>query len=192
MLVVVFLHSTSPAFAAAVHIAGGAPYYSVIGSGRGAMHIAGFEASRTDAARALALLNLIRDWKGLQVWCRGKQLVGHWNTLKVLDCYLSAMSCDDPRAHCVVTVDVARDPDRPGTSLNLIVGALRGENPIPEPSRHLPEYRAFPCRLASSGFHFNARHPSSYTDQAQAAAVRQGCDWCPRFDPSITGRVFEG
>lgn len=162
MLVVTFMHSTSPAFGAAVHIASGAPHYGVIGAGRSAMHVAGFEPTREDAARALALLSLIGDWKSVQAWCRGKQLIGHWNIRRVLDCYLSAESCGDWRAHCVVTVDIERD------------------------------HRAFPCRLALPAFHFDARHPASYADQAHAAVVRHGCDWCPRFDPSVTGRVSVG
>ncbi len=163
MLVVTFMHSTSIAYSAAVAIARGAPRYAVLGEGRGAMHVAGFDSTREDAARALALLNLIGEWKSVQAWCRGKQLIGHWNIRKVLDCYLSAESCTDWRAHCVVTIDANG------------AGA-----------------RAFPCRLAQPMFRFDPNHPASYADQAQASVVRQGCDWCPRFDPSITGRAAGG
>lgn len=160
MLVVVFLHSTSPSYAAAVQIARGATHFGVIGSGRGAMHVVGFEPTREDAARALALLHLVGEWRGVQVWSRGRQLANAWATRKVLDCYVGAASCADWRAHCVVTIDVA--------------------------SR---DARAFPCRLAAPWFRFDRDHPSSYADQAQAAVVRQGCDWCPRFDPSLAGRA---
>jgi hypothetical protein len=190
MLVVTFLHSTSIAYGAAVQIAIGAPHYGVLGTGRGTMHVAGFEPTREDAARALALLNLIREWKGVQAWCRGKQLIGHWNILKVLDCYLAAESCADWRAHCVVTVDLERAREQPGGGgMGLFIKVLEpGQKP---PTRPPPvqDYRAFPCRLAQPFFRFDPRHPSSYADQAQASVVRQGCDWCPRFDPSITGRV---
>jgi hypothetical protein len=40
----------------------------------------------------------------------------------------------------------------------------------------------FPCSLLLDRFRIQIDHPATPQDQIQAAAVTEGCDWCPFFD----------
>ncbi len=42
----------------------------------------------------------------------------------------------------------------------------------------------FPCSFLKPRFRFQTDHPASPQDQIQAAAVKEGCAWCPYFDPA--------
>lgn len=182
---VVFPASRSPSLSAAIEIARGAAQFSAIGTGRGMLYVAGFEPHREQAARAVALLQLVGEWKGVQVWAGGRQR-GVWPARGVLECFITTETCTDWRAHCIVTVDVAQYPPGGGALISLLTGAAPPPPPPPK------DMRVFPCQRARQGFRFDHMHPSSYADQAQAAAVAMGCDWCPRFDASNTGRASSG
>lgn len=48
--------------------------------------------------------------------------------------------------------------------------------------------QVFPCRhLHYHGFRYSLAHPSTYADQLQAGAVREGCAWCPNFNATTGG-----
>lgn len=51
---------------------------------------------------------------------------------------------------------------------------------IPKADAEKPELVALPCRyLRFRDFRFQPNHPSTEAAQIKAAAVREGCDWCP-------------
>lgn len=159
LLVVVFVRSQSTSYAQAVNYARGAARYVENGEGRAIMHAAAFGPSREQAARALALLDLVQGWRSTQVWCAGRQLVNGFYVRRTLDCYVSAGSCSDPRAHCIVN-------HRGFTSGG--------------------EWQAFlPCRQIAGIYHPDPRHPSTPGQRMQAVAVERGCDWCPRFKSNL-------
>lgn len=182
-LAVVFPASRSPILPAAIEIARGAAHFGAVGTGRGMLYVAGFEPSREQAARAVALLQLAGEWKGVQVWAGGRQRQV-WPAREVLECFITAATCTDWRAHCIVTIDINHRAGSGGVSMSLIAGTAAP--PAPR------DMRVFPCKRARAAFRFDPVHPSSYADQAQAAAVETGCDWCPRFDPTNTGRASAG
>lgn len=74
-------------------------------------HLVLFERSKDEAIRAKTILNYVRGWRGTQIFAGGKG-VEIYRTLQVLDCYIQSASCDDHRAHCLVTVDQKMHPCR--------------------------------------------------------------------------------
>jgi hypothetical protein len=185
LLAVVLPSSRSTAFPAALALAQSASHYAQQTAGKLVYHLAGFGRSQGQAARALELLRLVRSLKGFQLFVRGALYADAWRVAKVLECYLQSCAAADPRAHCVMMVDERELYEGPPMSMAIHIHAH--SRPAPPPGLQwvndigrLP----FPCRyLKHYGFRLQRGHPSSEADQIQAAAVREGCDWCPNFNP---------
>ena len=91
-----------------------------------------------------------------------------------------AQSCRDPTAHCHSVIDdpFSEEIEEKGLSLSIQVV----ERP---PIKYEIEIKrfSFPCKFLLHRFRFQKEHPATAQDQIQAAAVSQGCDWCPNFNP---------
>lgn len=189
LMAIVLPKSRSTAYPAALALAQAADHYIEQAAGKQVYHLAGFGRSHAQAARALELLRLARPLKGVQVFMRGALHVDLWQLDKVLKCYLQACAATDPRAHCMVVVDeptvvavgggvrepVVRPIDVP--RLDAIGDWLARQPKWQEPRRLV-----FPCRhLLHRNFRFQPDHPAGRAAEIQAAAVREGCDWCPFF-----------
>lgn len=189
----VFPKSKSASYGPALALAQQAQRYGEQEIGGALMHFAGFGRDRHQAALALSVLDYLKGVKGLQVFGGGQMLLEPHRVAAVLDCFLKACGCDDSRAHCVVVVDeptvvaigggvrepVARPIDVP--RLDGIDDWLARRPAWTEPKR-----LSFPCRhLLHRNFRFQPDHPASREAQIQAAAVREGCDWCPNLNASI-------
>lgn len=176
-----FPKSRSAAYAPAVAISKGAAGYQESGIEGGLIHFVSFAGTREDMARALALLTTLRGYKGLLVYAGGKLL--DWSrAIRVLQCYADAAVCDDPRAHCIVSVhrdSVTSRADWHVPSIDI----------TPDFMKATADGKAmlFPCRLLAMtyGFKIQAGHPSTEGDQIQAGAVREGCAWCPNFRSNL-------
>lgn len=183
-LVVCFATSTSKNFAIALAIAQQASWYRAGDLGGMPMHAAGFGSSPQDASIASALLRYVTSWKGTLVFANGRLIPWDYKIQMVLDCYMDASACDDPRAHCERVID---DPDfrRPRTmSMQFSIN----ESPTPKRKEPVKQY-AFPCAQLWPDFRFQPHHPASHIDQIQAAGVKSMCNLCPNFEPDAFREV---
>ena len=176
---IVFLKSRSPLYPYAVSVAETAERYAEADIGGKPVHYAVFGRTQAGAAHALALLDLIKNWAGVQVYAGGALQTDPWGVFNVLNCYIKALKSNDTTAHCHIrTGDPFRGPGEVMTGINL--------NEILERINHPPEQTPaylFPCRFV--GFMFlSYAHSAGIDDQIQSEAVRRGCDWCPLLRPS--------
>lgn len=139
------------------------------------MHVAGFGGTATEAAKAVALIDLIKGWKGRMVFSAGQLLRSITEITELLECFRQANTCRDRASHCHVVIDDPANRESFGAIHFTPFGAFQES---PEPKRYL-----FPCALLFRRYILDASHPSSYQDQAQAAAVKRGIHACPYFDP---------
>lgn len=176
-----FPKSRSAAYAPAVAISKGAAGYQESGIEGGLIHFVSFARTREDMARALALLTTLRGYKGLLVYAGGKLL--DWSrAIRVLQCYADASVCDDPRAHCIVSVhreSVTSRAEWNAPSIDITPDFMK--------AAAMGSSMLFPCRLLvmAYGFRIQSGHPSSERDQIHAGAIREGCAWCPAFKPEL-------
>jgi hypothetical protein len=182
LLAVSFSKSTSQVYPLAVNIAEGAAKYLEIEVNRKPVHLVAFAKNREDAARALALVNYVSGWKTTQIFAGGKVVQNPYEVTQVLDCYLEASACNDRSAHCHTVIDDPYNEEvetsTRGVSIRLSLEPGRLQQRV-EIDRYV-----FPCSFLKGRFRFQVDHPASPHDQIQAAGVKQGCAWCPFFDPS--------
>jgi hypothetical protein len=186
LLALSFSKSASPVYPLAVNIAQGAAKYAELEVSRKPVHLVAFAKTRDEAARALALIGYVSGWKTTQVFAGGRLMQRPYTVQQVLDCYLGASACHDRTAHCHRVIDDPYD-----TQLDLEDAFTIRVSTGPEPPRQRVEIDRylFPCSLLKDRFRFQVDHPASPEDQIQAGAVRDGCDWCPLFDPRDYGRI---
>lgn len=185
----VFPKSKSASYGPALALAQQAQHYGEQEIGGALMHFAGFGRDRHQAALALSVLDYLRGVKGLQVFGGGQMLLEPHRVAAVLDCFLKACGCDDSRAHCVVVVDEPTVVAVGGGVRQGVVPAIdlpRLDNLADwlerQPAAAQPARVLFPCRyLLQRNFRFQPDHPAGRLAQVQAAAVREGCDWCPNL-----------
>jgi len=134
-------------------------------------YLAGFSKDKDDLVVARMILYYAHSWRGTRVYVRGQEIKRIWDLFSVLDCYMTALQCNDHRAHCCVVV---KDPSETYEDYN----AEKKLDKYLLPCRHLNRYR-----LIQKG------HPSKLVDQLQAAAVGHGCAWCPFFDANQFRKV---
>lgn len=179
LLGVSFTKSSSTVYPLVAQLAKAASQYSEGKIGNSLHHFAIFNKTREDAARALALVELARGWKSLQVFVQGRLIDIHWEPRSVLSCYSKALACDDTTAHCHRIID---DPssqsqqNRNTISIRLDINQSGGNEPSPD--RYV-----FPCAFIEGNFSFVLDHPAGLRNQIQAKGVESGCDWCPLFNP---------
>jgi hypothetical protein len=179
-----FSKTRASGYGAALHAARQAAQYAEGKLEAQFVHVAGFGISQQQLALAIFVIRELRSSKSLQIFAGGKFLQDKWHIEGVLECVLSANSCSDPHAHCVVIVEEDRLSSRPYVPhpINININ-FSSEPPIHDRfGLYKVGMREFPCRLLyERGFKFQEDHPSGEDAQIEAAAVRQGCDWCPHL-----------
>ena len=185
-LVVVFTNVKSPNYDHAVSVAQGAEHYATTAVGKSVFHIAAFGKSQDQVGRLLALLGLIANWTTVQYFSRGRALITRNERNRaddVAQCYHSALSCNDYKAHChVVTDRVFKDRRSQAAKMRIDL------NQILSDVKESPRY-VVPCRLISGYPWIDTDHPSTWENQLQAAAVERGAHVCPYFDVSAFEQV---
>lgn len=178
---VVFSKTRGSGYDAGVNFARQADRYEEAVVGGSLFHFAVFGRAREQAALALALIRNMRSTKGLQIIAGGK-LIQEWLRVEsVLACFLNASALSDNRAHCVEMVHESHLIERFLSREDRKIVSLDIEF-LKTTKEYSGRVIAFPCRyLRSRNFRFQCGHPASKEDQLQAAAVREGCDWCPNF-----------
>lgn len=172
-----FPKSKSGAYPTAVNICRGAASYNEADIEGVTMHFVTFGKSRAEMARSLAAISSLRGYKGLLIYSGGR--LQEWaRAIKVLQCYSDAEACNDPAAHCVISVhrdSITTHAVRQAVSIDITPDFMAATSQ--------GKAMLFPCRLLamSFGFKIQGGHPSSEADQVQAGAVREGCAWCPNF-----------
>ncbi len=182
LLAVSFAKSPAEAYPLAVHVAQGAARYAEVEIGKQKVHFVAFAKTPEDAARALALLHYVSGWNTTQVFAAGKLVANAYGVAEVLECYLQASACRDRRAHCHTVLDDPYDAEGAGDPEGFTVRLALDASPFSkrvEIDRYL-----FPCSFLKPRFRFQTDHPASPQNQIQAAAVKEGCAWCPYFDPA--------
>ncbi len=178
LAVIIFGKSMSPSYPLAITAARGAARYSEVAIGKQIAHVAAFAKTKEDASRALTLLKYLGGSKTLQVFAKGKSLQSVWKAQEVLQCYLTALSCNDHTAHCYTVLE---NPFREKYSGGLALTIQLATEPTPAKPDLIDRY-VFPCSLLLHRFRFQKGHPAKVEELIQAAAVEEGCDWCPHFD----------
>ncbi len=179
-LAVAFPKSSSKNYPTAVHFAKQGIAYEE-GSVQGLLyHFAVFGKDKAQAVSALSVTNLLLKLKGTSFYAGGKLIAAPYRIQSVLTCYLESCGSTDYRAHCHKVIN---DPFQVRQQAEerfseSIFDFLRS------PSQAPAVQCLFPCRYLAgfSSIGLSGLHPSSHEDQIQAAAVRNGCDWCPNFN----------
>lgn len=161
-----FAWSRSPNYGLAVSLARQAAEYWTAGSGKSAIHAAGFAGGIDQLDVAMHLLRVIHAWSSAVFHVQGRA-AGLWAAATdTLGCYREALLCHDYRAWCFVPID----------------------DPVEVAQRDIYAYEAvmprriiFPCSRLLGWFQYSPEHPSTMADQVQAAAIGRGYDWCPFF-----------
>jgi len=179
LLVIVFPKSTSKNFPLAVSISEGAEQFAVAEINGKPTYFVCFGSNASDAGRALAVLDYVQGWKGVQIFSKGKVLQNSYIVSEVLKCYMESQSCRDYTAHCLVIIDdpFSEEVDSSGLSFSISIV----EKPSIKKEVEIDRF-SFPCARLFRRFRFQKNHPASTEDLIQAGAVSQGCDWCPNFD----------
>ena len=182
---VVFSKSRGSGYDAAVNFSKSADQYAESLVGKTTYHFAAFGRTRNQAALALAVVRNMRSTKGFQIIAGGKVIQDWPRVESILKCYLESSSLNDYRAHCIKIVHESSLIDRNLTEINEVLKvdlSFMGVNKkVSEGS-----FYKFPCAyLHSRSFKFQPGHPSSKADQLISGAIKEGCDWCPNFKPTI-------
>lgn len=175
-----FPKSRAGGYLTALSAARKADRYHEATQGAQTLHLAGFGAPRDQLALAILVVNNLRTSKGLQIFGGGRGIQDKWRIEQLLQCVLTASNCSDPKAHCVVMLEnsyLSGEPQR--TSIHI---DMRGDDTDDRYGLWKVGVRPFPCRLLyQRGFKFQHGHPSTEAQQIEAAAIREGCDWCPHL-----------
>lgn len=178
LIVLVFPNSRSPNRQAAVNLAEQAERYTALDIDGACWHLAQFARTPAQVDLALALINMVKGWKGTQAFVSGRACHDIWRLEQVLGCLQQATRCHNPSAHCqTVITDYNVPPPR-------FSGFFGGQSVQPVRWLH-------PCRLIAQ-YGANRVDPAiqaSATDQLQAQAVRYECEWCPNFKPADYRRL---
>jgi hypothetical protein len=174
LLVVAFTHSTSREFQVVINLAEHAQKFCAVEIGAQEYLLVGFARTPDDAARAHAVIEIVKDWHGTMVFAHGQIIPQNKALTDMLQCYVEASNCRDKRAHCVIVV-VA-----PGAMSDGRISRFSKDGTMVEYETAIYE---FPCKLLSQRFLIDPNHPSSYANQTQAAGVTHGTSICPLFDP---------
>lgn len=122
--------------------------------------------------------------KGGMAFGAGLPLANLHKTVVALDCAAAAAACHDHRAHChLVLVQRETFDTLHAAGVDIPIPVSSYTSTVENIGPGDDAYTA-PCRLlVRAGFRPQPRHPSSPADQLQAAAVREGMQWCPFFKP---------
>lgn len=180
MLVLVFPKSSSKNFPLVLNIAEGAEKFTVGDINGKQTYFVCFAKNQADAGRAIAILDYVRSWKGVQIFSGGKLLQNSYHVAQVIHCFLESQTCRDPQAHCHKVIDDPFSEEVEPQGISLSVRLV--DRPTLKQEVEIDRY-LFPCQFLFNRFRFQIDHPSSPADQIQASAVKNGCNWCPNFEP---------
>ncbi|MYD93835.1 MAG: hypothetical protein F4Y02_09105 [Chloroflexi bacterium] len=180
LVTILFAKHAGRTYPQAVAVAQQASVYREQVEGRSVTHVATFAQTAQQASAASQLLQLTVSLKSSAVFDGGGVMVPNkWTAGQVLDCYRKASLCADPTAYCHLVIN------SPFTH--------QGEFELVDRDDRQADRWLLPCRLINRAYlAFDAQHPASATDLLQAAAVRNGSQWCPNFEATSFRPVVVG
>lgn len=124
-----------------------------------------FAQNPSSVELAHRILEVALDWKTCHLFINGVPVVSI-KQIRWLPCFISSLKVKDLKAHCI---------------RSRVIGKYIENRYI--------QYTIFePCRFMPNHEWFHEDHPSSFEDQFQATAVRQGVDQCPHSGKFLTER----
>lgn len=178
-LVVAFSKSRSSGYQTAVQNAQMLSEYRESADGKSIQHYCPITASREEFARAATIIHALHGSKSLEVYINGRPVLYLRDVIEVLECFLTAKACRDPKAHCHI---IHNEGEPYGANPNISVTIYSEEPPKTGLPQVIPRF-VFPCSHLYRQFRFTPEHHSSMTDKIQAAGVKCGCQICPLFKP---------
>lgn len=174
-IAITFGKSSSVSYLEAVRIGRQADIYQEATIDGKLMHLAAFKRAALSASRAEILLGLVQGWKSTTVVAGGR-IIPAAAASSTCACYAESFACKDAKAHCLRHVEIWPDHS---LSFEIVLSSDHSGGKIPRAGH---DAEILPCRRLSGWGHLvKDSHPSARKDQIQALAVRQSCDWCPRF-----------
>lgn len=189
LISVVFGHSRSKNFEAALNIAMQAETFQKIEIGGSRFYLSSFGLSLPQASLSLLLLNLATNWKGTHVFLKGTPITNLYNIISTLECFQNSMRCADSKAYCHTIQKTMGEQSHSYSMSYKINISVERDHPLDkilpkEEQKPIPLW-IHPCKkLSYYSRDLNPLHPSSLQDQLQAQAVSHGCDICPNFKPN--------
>lgn len=171
-LVIAFQSSRAADYPIALSLAQRASYFAEVTKGKVDYHVAAFEATPADIARAVSIADMVAGLKGTFFSVRGKMFKEDGSVRQVLHCLNQSFRVADYRSHCHV-VFPTQFPSGIAQAYVKIPHLKNGEELI------------LPCAYASryTGWALTRSHPGTLQDQFRDVCVTRGCDWCPRCNP---------
>lgn len=184
LLIIVFSKSSSKNFSLVLSAANGAKKLLKTNIGGLETYFVCFGKDRIDTERAITILDYVYNWKGIQVFSKGRLLKDLYRVKDVLNCYLNSIICRDYKAHCFTIIDDPFSEIKRGLTLTIPIKINIPTNKnIPQLKKRNEIKRfSFPCTYVFPYTRFQKDHPSKAEDQIQASAVAMCCDWCPNFN----------
>lgn len=165
LLVVAFPKTNSKNYRFAVQIVESAERWAIVEINGQSMHVVAFGKSQVEGGRAATLLGYSLGWKGTLLFVKGRLLRDSYEVREVIECFVQSCECTDIKAHCHEVMNDPRYSRYYDDSYDR---------------KKIDRY-IFPCKHLMPKMRFDAKHPSSYQDQIQAAGVKYACTVCPNF-----------
>lgn len=175
-LVIAFQSSRAADYPIALSLARRASYFVEVTKGKIDYHVAAFEATPADIARAVSIANMVAGLKGTFFSVRGRIFKDDGNVLQVLNCLNESFRVKDYRSHCHVIFPTQFPAGIPHVYVKI-------------PHLKAKDMLIIPCAFAAkyTGWALTKSHPGTLQDQFRDVCVTRGCDWCPRCNPDDLG-----
>lgn len=175
-LVIAFQSSRAADYPIALSLARRASYFVEVTKGGVDYHVAAFEPTAADIARAVSIADMLTKVKGTFFSVRGRLFKDDGNVRQVLHCLNESFRVKDYRSHCHVIFPTQFPVGIPQVHVKI-------------PHLKAKEMLIIPCALAAkyTGWALTREHPGTLQDQFRDVCVTRGCDWCPRCNPDDLG-----
>lgn len=172
VLVIAFQSSRATDYPLAVSLARRASYFIEVSKGKTDYHVAAFEPTAADIARAISIADMVAGLKGTLFAVKGRMFREDGSARQVLHCLNQSFRVADFRSHCHVVFPTQMPAGIAQTHIK-VPHLKKGEELI------------FPCSYAAqyTGWALTNSHPGTLQDQFRDVCVTRGCDWCPRCNP---------
>jgi hypothetical protein len=173
LVTITFTTSPSHLFPVALKIAAQAENSTEESVGKVKQYTAAFGAIREQAELAVALLQHLDNLKGVLVHAGGRLTINHEAVIGTLGCYIAAHAGGGIDGYCRKSITVSDPEYERAHMLDMAY--------VPPPRYVVP------CaKLLRAGFVPDVQ-AKNIEKQVLAEAARQGCDWCPNFQPNSKG-----
>lgn len=187
LFTIIFPKSTSIKYKYAVSTAQASDRYQEITIETGQLaHQATYYQNKISAQKALALLELVSDWKGTRVFTGEDLIINRYEIEATTKCYVQAMQSRNWRSHChsVEYFDVSHIIEEAFT-INIDFKSMMERSKL---RKNVKRY-LIPCQRVRGYTGQFRRIDKGVRDRVQAVAIERACNWCPFFNPDDTKEI---